>query len=142
MFNPPCSNNGAMPCLYRKYDQERVVHLPKREHFTWVGMGWKRQKICQLLIHNSTLAIILTNFHLFLERCAPLDIAKSTCLYLLRKTLQSVLETLGMFPLYFANSKISLTAHFLYFISCTNSYPHFFHCCCHSGLIPSHTFMP
>ena len=69
----------------------------------WDGKG---KKICQLLIHNSTLAIIFTNFHLFLERCVPLplDLAKSTCLYLSRKTLQSVLETLGMFPLYFANS--------------------------------------
>ena len=57
----------------------------------WDGKG---KKICQLLIHNSTLAIILTNFHPFLERYAPLDLAKSTCLYLLRKTLQSVLETL------------------------------------------------
>ena len=122
-----------------KYDQEGVEgHTCPRENalleLAWDGYGlakgWQRQKICQLPIHNSSLVIILTNFHLFLERCAPLDLAKSTCLYLPRKTLISVLETLEMFPLYFANSENSLSACFLYFISCRFfHYIHFFGLC-------------
>ena len=115
-----------MPYLYRKIwprrggalAQERALWLSWHDmDMSWLKDG-KGKKICQIPIHNSTLVIILTNFHLFLERCAPLNLAISICLYLPRKKFQSVLETLGMFQLYFANSENSLSACFLYFMSC------------------------
>ena len=117
-----------MPYLYRKIwlrGGNTLVTCPREStllEFSWDGYrlakGRQRQKICQLPIHNSTLAIILTNFHLFLERCAHLIQQNRLAFICRKKTIQSVLETLGMFPLYFANFENSLLTCFIYFISC------------------------